>query len=272
MTSKTYVIAWDGALDNCLDIYSQLKDSDIDFVFHNVSSIDIEDSRWNRPGDIRYYGHFINSLEDFITNTDKEVFIFNAGDAGYGDYVTYTKKIESFFESDSRAGILAPSFDNDVFTNEASRIEDSIKHPGYYLSSMPNGIYVALRRNIAEILLNFCRWAIKSELIRIPQMVSGWGLDYVYTAISVYTNHTVYRDFVTFHHPASTGYSQVSGSAEFFALIFGFKNYCSTIGFDPSEVQRIYDMIEAKLIGRGGCRLTAEQFYIRMGGKESLDF
>jgi len=43
MSSKTYIIAWDGAIDNCLDIYNQLKDSGLDYKFHNVSSKDVDD-------------------------------------------------------------------------------------------------------------------------------------------------------------------------------------------------------------------------------------
>jgi hypothetical protein len=71
------MIAWDGCLENALDIHSQLSEGGIDYLVWNVSSQDIDDKHWVRAEDIRYYGHFWNSLKDFRDILSHRRKIFN---------------------------------------------------------------------------------------------------------------------------------------------------------------------------------------------------
>jgi hypothetical protein len=270
MSSKTYIIAWDGAIDNCLDIYNQLKDSGLDYKFHNVSSKDVDDETWVRTSDIRYYGHFHNALRDFVEYTDKDVFIFNAGDAEYADYVTYTKRIEDFFDKDKNIGIFAPSINFDPYSGDSSKIVDSVKHPELYLSTMPNGIYVALSREVATIMLAFIRWGITNRSIKIPDMVSGWGLDYIYSAVAIYLNKKIYRDLIEFKHPRTTHYNSQIADQEFRHMISIFKDYCPELGFDRVKIQTIFDLIEKKVRGKASFNLPIKTLYLNL--KEDLDY
>ena len=121
-SSKMYVICWDKAYDNCLNIESQLNGSGLDYLVHNVSSTDVDSPNWYRADDVRYYGHFRNSLRDFLS-TNHDVFIFNAGDIACDDYAGYTRKIERLFSSDHGVGAFAPEMTNDGFSGPGSFIE-----------------------------------------------------------------------------------------------------------------------------------------------------
>ena len=257
MRSKSYIIAWDGCIDNCLDIDSQLSKSDVDYVFYNVSSANIESDRWIRSEDIRYYGHFYNGLKDF-KNSDKDVFIFNAGDPSYKDYVGFTKKTEELFSVDPDVWAFAPSIHVDVFSG--INLKNSSKHDGLYLTCMTNGIYLALSRDLATLLYDYMDWAITHGHIKLKTMVSGWGIDVIFCGLAMYHNKKIYRDNILFKHPASSVYSGASGFEEYQTVIRSFLEYSILKGDDPEKLRRLFGRI---LETANGARhqLDVQNFY-----------
>ena len=261
MLSKTYIVCWDGALDNCKDINAQLEPSGIDHVFYNVSSYDYESPNWIRSEDIRYYGHFYNSLNDFLS-TDKKVFIFNAGDVGFDSYVTYTKKIEDLFLSDPDVYVFAPSFDNDDFSESGSFIQESSIHPGLYLATHTNGIMIALRREMVELMHNFYLWCNKSETVDFKKMYSGWGLDTVYNSLAIYMNKKIYRDHLAMHHPLGSSYNGDSANKEMANVREESLKFAESAGFDHNLLSKIQNIITEKVISRG--QLSIRDVYLNI--------
>jgi hypothetical protein len=264
MSSKTYIICWDGALDNCKNIESQLGGSDIDYKFFNVSSYDYESPNWERSEDIRYYGHFYNALSDFL-ETDKEVFIFNAGDVPYHDYVGYTKKVETLFAADSGVAVFAPSFDNDGFSGSGSFIQESVLHSNLYLATHTNGIIVALSRAIVQLMYDFYLWGRGTNRINFETMKSGWGLDTVYNSFAIYLNKKIYRDHLVMHHPSSSSYDHRAATQEMNFITDESKHFAGSIGMDPGVIHRIQKIIVAKSIHRQ--TLSVKDVYLNLKEK-----
>jgi hypothetical protein len=260
-SSKTYIICWDGALDNCKNIDSQFSNSDLDHVFYNVSSYEHESPNWIRSDDVRYYIHFYNALEDFLS-TDKEVLIFNAGDVGYDSYVSYTKKIENLFSLDPDVYVFAPSFDNDDFSEKGSLIQESAIHDGLYLATHTNGIMVALRRELVQLMYDFYIWCNSSNAFDFRKMYSGWGLDTVYNSLAIYLNKKVYRDHLAMHHPLSSSYDGGVAHVEMSNVVRESLNFAESIGLDRIAMSNIQKAIVDKVVMREP--ISIKNVYLRM--------
>lgn len=237
-----YLVCWDRSFSNCVAITEQLTGSGLDFLVHNVSSTDVDNPSWSRAEDIRYYGHFRNSLKDFVSS-DHDVFIFNAGDIVCDDYVAYTRKIEGLFGSDSLVGAFAPDMTNDAFSREGSCLTASVIHPGLFLATHTNGVYTSLSRDIAELMNEFMDWAESAGKLDWSTMKSGWGLDTAYCAVVVYLGKKVYRDnSVRLFHYEGTSYDWGPAGAEMVLVMNLFKDFCALKGMDPLVIQQIYDV------------------------------
>lgn len=260
MTSKTYTICWDGSLQNCLDIERQLAPSDIDYIFYNVSSEEVDSLNWVRAENVRYYGHFHNSLKDFFS-TDHSVFIFNAGDPVYSEYADYTKYIEKLFDEDEKIGLFAPSFDNDNFTGLGSFMVQSKKYKNLYLSSMTNGIYVAMDRDTAQFTLDFMDWLVEDKNLYFPSMKSGWGLDIVYNSHVIYENKKIYRDSAVWHHPIGKSYDEEQAKEEIELIVQLFFEYIQVIELDAEVYAKIIDVMVKKARLQGQVELSPMAIY-----------
>lgn len=266
MKSKTYIIAWDGCLDNALDIHSQLSEGGIDYLVWNVSSQEIDDEHWSRAEDIRYYGHFWNSLKDF-KESSADVFIFNAGDPKYYKYVELTNNIEDLFESDPGIAVFAPSISNDAFSGFNSNIQDSDRHENLYLSTMTNGIYVALSREIALEFLEYMDWAVRERHIVLRVMKSGWGLDIAYCALAMATNRKVYRGMTNLYHPPASSYGHTQATEEYGNIFRSFVKYVGVYGISEKKMGDLMNNImkspqTASITGK----LDIQDFYPNLSG------
>ena len=258
--SKTYIIAWDRAIDNCLDMSQQLENSDVQHVFYNVSSTEDVNSSWMRRPDIRYNSHFFYAIKDFIASNN-DVFIFNTGDISHPDYIGYTKYIEKIFEENPNLGAFAPDNTNDVFIGAQSRIAKSQKYSNLYLSTNTNGAYLALHRDIAEYLSSFHDWCVENNALDFTQMRTGWGLDMSYCALIIALNRVIYRDSgVSMFHPKDQSYSMDAGNIEYRAVVVAFRNFCKSVGVDSSRIAFIQDLT-VKLVRNAGIVLDIKTIY-----------
>lgn len=269
-SSKTYIVAWDEAIDNCLDISEQLTNGDIPHKFYNVSSIENQTPNWDRAEDIRYYGHFFNAVKDFLS-TDHDVFIFNAGDMKYDNYSVYTRRIEKMFEDNYNLALFAPDCTNDVFVGKPSTIEPSKKYPELYLSTNTNGIYVAMSRDMAGYVSMFQDWSIETGEIDFTKMRSGWGLDIAYCALAIFLNKIIYRDSsVTMFHPTSQSYSQNQGLEEFYLTINSFSKFAmDVLMIRPERLKYIIDLTLEKVRQQHSTVLSKEIMYTNLKAVEN---
>lgn len=267
MISKTYVICWDGSIDNCLDIEKQMSTSGLDYLIYNVSSKQVDSKNWVKAEDIRYYGHFYNALKDFCS-TDYSVFIFNAGDPYYEQLVAYTLKIEKIISNDKDIYALAPNIENDMFAGSASFVKDSSIYKNFNLATQTNGIYFAFSRELAIFMKNYLDWATSEGKIKFPDMHSGWGIDIASCALAIYKNKAVYRDnSITMFHPNSSSTDQVKANSEMYVILSYFREFCSLQGIDSDKIQEIYNVIFGKLWGRISSSSLIEEVYLNLEGE-----
>lgn len=261
-SSKTYIVAWDEAIDNCLDISRQLVEADVPHKFYNVSKLENQTSHWHTAEDVRYYGHFFNAIKDFLS-TSHDVFIFNAGDMGYENYAEYTKRIEQMFEDNYNLALFAPDCTNDVFVGNPSTIAKSDKYPELYLSTNTNGIYVAMSRDMAGYLSLFQDWSIETGEIDFTKMRSGWGLDMAYCSLAIFLNKIIYRDSsVTMYHPTSQSYTQQQGLDEFYATLNAFNKFVmEVLMIRPERIKFIMDKTLEKVRQQHSTKLSKEIMY-----------
>jgi hypothetical protein len=266
MSSKTYLIAWDGAIDNCLNIQNQLHDSGLEYVFYNVSSVDVESPKWVRSEDLRYYGHFYNALKDFC-NTTHGIFIFNAGDPVYDRYVELTTYLEDIFFKDDGVGLYAPGFDYDSFNGPASFLEHSKRYPELNLATHTNGIYLAMSRDLALFMKDFLDWGVSGGRFDLRGMKSGWGLDTCYNSLAVYWNKRIYRDAeLTMHHPAGSSYDNTAAFAEMNLIRREFGNFCESRSINSNKIHAIGNMMHRKSHDREAYPLTIDELYLNLEG------
>ena len=259
MQSKFYTVCWDSSYENCLDITNQLDNSETDFVVYNVSEYPSNHPNWVDADDVRYYGHFYNALKDF-KESDKSIFVFNAGDAKYDNHSRYIEKVEALFEEDRNVYVFAPSLTNDEFTGPGGYIKESEKYKDYYLSTHTNGIYVFLRKEVAHYLCDFLDWATKNDELNLKEMKSGWGLDTSYASYAIYLGKKIYRDKLIMEHPAGSTYHHANAFLEMNWFIEKFRKYCELNGFNGNKLQRIYDVIYQK--AREHTKFKLEHIYI----------
>lgn len=246
MRSKTYIIAWDGAIDNCLNISKQLTYKNIEHKFYNVSSHPEIDNNWERRPDVKYYRHFFTAIEDFL-KTNYEVFIFNAGDPKYYDWANYTKYVEQIFEENSNLVAFAPNATNDDWSGARSNIANSTKYTNFYLSTCVNGIYFAVSREMCQILYDFYKSVYLDDyILKIDKMYSGWGIDLLISVYAIYNNKYCYRDRgVKLNHPESSNYSKTIAAQEAKSLLDAFFNYLtSNLNYDPDRINKILFQIK----------------------------
>jgi len=234
MKSITYIIAWDGAIENCRNISNQLENGNITHKFFNVSSYPELNKNWERKPDLRYYRHFFNAVKDFL-ETDSDIFIFNAGDAKCVDWAKYTRYIELLFSHNPKLIGFSPNATNDDWSGARSRIAFSKRYENIYLTTCTNGIYFAMSREICEVLNDFYKWSsIENNVIEAEKMISGWGIDILLTLYAVYNEKYCYRDkSLKLEHPPSSSYNRARATEEGHITINAFCLYArDVLGYD----------------------------------------
>jgi hypothetical protein len=260
--SKTYVVCWDEVLDNTVQIENELLSGNFSYTIINKSRLKTNNAAWTPAKNTRYYGHFLTALDDFVASQDHSIFVFNAGDGRWQKMAEYTARIESLFETIPSMGALSPNQTNDPFTGTGSFIAKSTLDPGLALSTVTNGIFIALSRELAEIVHRYMIWALKNN-IDFYSMTSGWGLDYVYCAASVYLNRYVYKDTtILMQHPTGSGYNYEVANSESEAITKAFAVFWEQEGKDGDMIRRIFDMFLAKVHKKNTYHLTPKELFV----------
>lgn len=271
-TSKTYIVAWDELKYNALDVDAQLTKAGLDFLVFDVCSEFEPRPNWVEAEKVRYYGHFYNSLVDFAA-TEHDVFIFNAGDAFSDAHPEFVERIQKMMEADSDIWMMAPRMKNDGGDGFMTLIQMSKKYEDMGLALHINGIYVALRRELALFVLNYFEWLLSKGHMNFSTMITGHCLDTVYAAWTLYNNKKIYRDWL-FTMETGTTTSYVTGTAfnECRTVKTRFLEYVGRLGGNPTAVSTIYDAIIDKEINHSKTTYPLLKVYPMLEREEDLDY
>ena len=260
--SITYVACWDEVFDNTVHIENELIKADCDYLIINKSKLITYSQRWQTAKNTRYYGHFFDALDHFVNKTNNSIFIFNAGDSRWPDISGYTKRIEHLLRLDPLIGVLSPDQTNDPFTGSGSHIKDSTVHPGLYLCTLTNGIFVAMQREIAEITYDYMTWASKNG-VDFYSMTSGWGLDYVYSATSYMLDKKVYKDAtVKMFHPDGSGYNYDIAAKESKIVMESFIQYWANKRSGSHKVRQLFSIFMRKVHEKDSYTILLKEVYL----------
>lgn len=247
VSSKTYVVVWDEVLDNVIDISNQLNLGDMDYLVFDISSKPIARLNWKVADKVRYYGHFYNGLVDFV-NTEHEIFIFNAGDCFSNEHIKLAKDVELLMKNDPDAWIVSPRIINDELDGIKTMIDMSKIYKNYSLSTHVNGIWVALRRDLAVFILNYYNWLLRNKYMDFEKMISGYCLDIVYSAWTIYNNKKIYFNW-------SSNMTTIIGSTHDGTTTLSdchniknrFIQYVNSLGINSDGIKTIYHAIDDKV-------------------------
>ena len=262
MTSKTYCVSWDRVYQNSLDIDKQLSEAGLEYLMYNDSSYPELNDNWVRADKVFFLGHLYNSMKDFQLS-GHSVFILNAGDPIYSDYAGLTKKAESLLELDSSIWAYAPSTKGeDVWSWKGSSIADSKLYPGLMLSTHTNAIWVALSRELVDVVLSFFEWMFETSRFdrTFKQVNTGWGMDSFFCAMSICLGKKVYRDWgVVVEHDARTSYDHQRAMKEMNMTINESLHFFELSGVERNKIKDLYNLMYRKVWDKQG--VTVEQVY-----------
>lgn len=245
LTSKTYVVAWDERLEISLEFDRQAR-GNIDYLVWDRTTTPEPRENWVVAEDVRYFGHFYNSLVDF-SKTDHGIFVFNAGDIKYEDFVGFTHKFELLFSEDPDIWLMSPHLPTDWGSGLPTAIQESKIYKNMYLTSHINGLYVIMSRELADMTLSFYEWMLEQGRMDFSRMISGHCLDWVYSAMTIYNNKKIYRDMDTvMYEEFGTSYSTKTALSECNAVRDGYTEWLPAIGLNGGPVHVIYKMMSEK--------------------------
>jgi len=246
MSSKTYVVAWDEVIETSLDISAQLGVAGLDYLVFDVSTNPEIRPNWVVAEKVRYFGHFYNSLVDF-SKTEHQVFIWNAGDVSGLFQADFTKSVERYMQNDEDIWLMGPAMINDDPYGTLTMISKSKKYYKFILSLHLNGLWVALRRELALFILDYYEWMLRHNYMNFYKMISGHCLDTVYAAWAMYNNKKIYRDMsFTLTCGTTTSHDGSTAGNDCTIIKDKFVEYVEALGYSGNKIQHIYDGIYSK--------------------------
>ena len=272
LTSKTYVVTWDEMLYNGIDVDKQLSAAGLDYLVYDVSSNPEPRPNWIAAEKVRYYGHFYNALSDFAT-TEHDIFIFNAGDAFSDNHPEFVYRVQNMMEKDENVWLMAPRMTHDGGDGMATLVQMSKKHENIGLISHINGIYVAMTRELALVVLDYYAWLLRHGHMNFTTMITGHCLDTVYAAWAIFKNKKIYRDWVfTMETNKVTSYNTGGAYRDCNNIKTKFLEYCKQIGGDETRVRAIFDAIQRNDTTYARQTSSILELYPNLKSEEELDY
>lgn len=230
MIFDTYVVCWDDVRSNVINIENAFKS-----VGQKVTVINsgARFDGWENVGDIRYYRQLYYALKKFDASSDYMAFI--CGDVSTNDWPAFIKRFNTVLGSYDNVGLYATHFTNEPWNEGSTKLANFAIGDGLFISSNTDGIAFFMHRDIAKIALDYFEYLYKDE--NNLSMISGWGIDAIWSALSMYNDRLILRDnkFIL-NHPAGSSYSHSDASAEVVRIMDCFKNFCEENNFDTESI------------------------------------
>lgn len=240
-TSKSYTVAWDERKYVSDDFSDQMDAGGKEYIVWDVCTKPVQRTNWQVAEKVRYYGHFYNSLCDFVT-TDHDVFIWSAGDILCDDFVSFVTKVEGLFDVDKDIWLMSPHLPTDGGSGIATAIAQSEIYDDFLLTLNINGLYCVLRRELAIVMHKYFEWLLANGYMDFSTMISGHCLDQVYSAWVIYSKKKIYRDMSTeMFEVDGTSYHTGTAHKECLNIRDRFVEYIDTVGGNGSVVKSIFD-------------------------------
>jgi len=250
----TYVVCWDEVYENVLNIEHSFKSNNIPHKIINSGSRIKDD--WTNVGDIRYYRQLYKACQDF--DRSYEYMFWLAGDVSYHNWISFLDKANLSI-STYNAYAYAPHLTSEPWHEGSSKIINLDFDKQTLVSIQTDGIAVILHRDVVNMLEKY--FDFLSSKTDITQLTSGWGMDMIWCAYSIYKNKLVIRDNSNIlTHPAGSSYNHDKASKELRIVLDMFYEFCDSNGIDSMKIRTLHDKIYGRMQQRPDC-FSLESFY-----------
>lgn len=255
MKSFAYIVCWDDVHYNVID--------NIEKQFINygqphkiINSGNMKRDHWDNVGDIRYYRQFYKALKEFDESNDYMLFI--CGDVSCDNWADVLDRMDKVLTVNTNVRVYAPHFTNDPW-NEGSTMLKRTDDENLIISTNTNGIMYALHKDVVKFMLEYMEYLDhKNDL---STMVSGWGIDVVWSAYAIYLNKIVLRDSkILVTHPSGSSYNHGKATQETIAVMQAFSEFAKIKGFDVNKINTLSNKINGRMARDPSCMSTLD-FY-----------
>jgi GR25 family glycosyltransferase involved in LPS biosynthesis len=255
MKSFAYVVCWDDVHYNVVDnIEKQLIDYGQPHKI--INSGEMKRNHWDNVGDIRYFKQFYKALKEFDLSNDFMIFI--CGDVSYDNWAGHLDRANQVLSRYKNIHVYAPHFTNDPWFEGATSLRTFDTDKNLLISTNTNGIMYYLHRDIVIQMLEYFDYLYENT--KLEGMVSGWGIDLVWSTFAVMNNKVVVRDKEhVIHHPKGSSYDHGQASHETNIVFENFNSFCKKNKMDIERADHIKSSIY-KRMGRDES-ITVESFY-----------
>jgi len=241
MKLQAFIVNWENVYKNVARLESQFTEAG--YAPTIINSWEFGKQHWLFVGDIRYYRQFYKALELFDSNND--YMLFCAGDISYNNWCDFFAKFKLVAEL-TDVGVYAPYFTNSPWNYPQTFLSNVDSIPGLHLASQTDGIFVILHRDIATILLEFFRYF--ETKVNLLNFTSGWGLDYIWSALSMNMGKYILRDAeATVVHPAGSSYDHGKATSEMGQILEHFSSFAFSKHF--TRIGEFYKKIAERMGG-----------------------
>jgi GR25 family glycosyltransferase involved in LPS biosynthesis len=253
--SFAYIVCWDDVHYNVID---NIEKQFIDYGQPHkiINSGDMKRDHWDNVGDIRYFRQFYKALKEFDFSNDFMIFI--CGDVSYNDWAGYLDRSNQVLSRYKNIHVYAPHFTHDPWSESSTSLGYFPDDQNLVISTNTNGIVYHLHRDVVLQMLEYFDHLYENT--KLENMISGWGIDVVWSALAVMNNNLVVRDkkhIVT--HPKGSSYDHGQASHETNLVFENFHSFCKVNGIDLDKAIKLEQDIY-KRMGRDES-VTIESFY-----------
>ena len=253
MSFYTYLVAWDEVHFNCVEIDEQFMAAGQPITV--INSGNMKRDHWDNVGDIRYYRQFYHALKSFDMSYDYMAFL--CGDVSYNEWSNVINRANEVLIKYNNAGLYAPHLTHEPWSDGSSKIGEAEERLN--VSIQTDGIFVFIRKDIVEVLLNYFNFL--NEEINLKEMKSGWGLDMIWSSISILNSLPILRDtrFVP-NHPPGSSYDHSRATEEMNIMLSKFYEFIEKSGASSESYKEMHGKIYGRMSNQEGCK-TISDFY-----------
>ena len=213
-------------------------------------------NHWDNVGDIRYFKQFYKALKEFDLSNDFIIFI--CGDVSYDNWAGHLDRAKQVLSRYKNIHVYAPHFTNDPWFEGATSLRAFDTDKNLLISTNTNGIMYYLHRDIVIQMLEYFDYLYENT--KLKNMVSGWGIDLVWSTFAVMNNKVVVRDKEhVIHHPKGSSYDHGQASHETHIVFENFNSFCKKNKMDIDRAEHIKSSIYKRMSRDES--ITVESFY-----------
>lgn len=257
MSFYSYIINWNEVYNNVIGIESEFIKANKPFKVINSGA---PHDGWENIGDIRYYRQFYYALKDF--DYSYEYLAVICGDISYSNWTGFFDRVDSVLSSYDNVWLYAPHFTNDPWGKDSTSLQEMPFDKDLIISTNTNGIMFFMHRDLVKVFTEYYDFLEKEH--GWTGMVSGWGIDIVYSALSIYNNKLIIRDqshIIT--HPQGSSYGHDIASHETNIVFDYFNKFCQSKQYDVDRIKSISGCIYGRMSRLTEC-MDVNTFYNKM--------